>query len=84
MKRYAHLYEPHPFRIPENLPDDVTCVRTGSNECRPGWQEWHSMPNLPGHVLVPMSYLEHTAMGATDSSPFYACELKIVTPSCIP
>ena len=63
--------------VPENLPDDISCVRRGSNKCTPHRQSWTGMPDLPGHVLVPIRYLETDASyAASDLSPFYACTLE--------
>lgn len=63
--------------VPENLPTDTTCVTPGSNLCDPGWQPWVGMPQMPGHVLIPMRYLEMDCADAEGDSPFYACSLLI-------
>lgn len=62
-------------RVPSNLPQDIQCVQTGSNRCAEVTSAWTGTSGFPGYVLVPVKYIERDAAGATDSSPWWDCEL---------
>lgn len=69
-------------RIPENLPKDMSCVKPGSNDCKPKWQTWHSLPDMPGFALVSQAYIETKSADAKASreTPWYSCRTSFEQP----
>lgn len=41
--------------VPSNFPPDIHCVKEDANTCTTDYTTWRGMPDLPGHVLIPMS-----------------------------